>query len=371
MTSVSNRKTSPTTTSVADRLNSSLLLPLVLAGCATLAGCAPPAAEVSGNEPEILSTSGQTMGTYYAVTIANPPESLDRDWAQQVDAELRRVNDQMSTYLKSSEISRFNASESTDWFAVSPETAMVVAASLEISESTDGAFDVTVGPLVDAWNFGPTERTAAPPSDDQIEALQETVGYQNLAARVDPPAIRKRIPRLRVDLSAIAKGHGVDRVLVLLERLGCEHVFVDIGGEGRAIGRRGNRPWRVAIEEPNEAEREYRLAIELRDQAIATSGDYRNFFEYQGKRFSHTIDPRTGRPITHGVASVSVIAADCMTADAWATALTVMGAQAGMEIAQSRGLAVRIVQRDAAGGFRVTQSESFPENIFSRAGAEQ
>lgn len=367
----SNRKTSPTTISVADLVNSPSLLPFFLCCCLPFAGCAERNGEAVESDPEIVSAAGQTMGTYYAVTIANPPAGLGDDWVEQVDAELRRVNDQMSTFLKSSEISRFNDSESTDWFSVSPETAMVVAKALEVSAATDGAFDVTVGPLVDAWNFGTTKRTAAPPSDEQIEALRAVVGYENLQARLDPPALRKQIAELRVDLSAIAKGHGVDRVLELLESQGCEHVFVDVGGEDRAIGRRGNRPWRVAIEEPDEGKREYRMAIELKDQAIATSGDYRNFFEYEGQRFSHTIDPRSGRPVTHGVASVSVMAEDCMTADAWATAITVLGAEAGMEIAHSEGFEVRIVERGSQGRFRVTQSKNFPENIFSRAGAEQ
>lgn len=352
-------------------MNAPPVLPFLLLWFLPLVGCMEPTADIVETDAEIVRAAGQTMGTYYAVTIANPPDSLDDDWVEQIDAELRRVNDQMSTFLKSSEISRFNDSESTEWFSVSPETATVVAKAQEVAGATDGAFDVTVGPLVDAWSFGTTKRSAQPPTDEQIEALRAVIGYENLQARLDPPALRKRVPGLRVDLSAIAKGHGVDRVLEMLVRLGCENVFVDIGGEDRAIGRRGNRPWRVAIEEPNDTKREYQLAIELKDQAVATSGDYRNFFEYQGRRFSHTIDPRTGRPVTHGVASVSVIAEDCMTADAWATAITVLGAEAGMEIAHQVGLAVRIVEREAEHRFRVTQSDTFPENIFPRAGAEQ
>lgn len=311
------------------------------------------------------------MGTYYSVTIANPPPELAEDWRERIDGELRRVNDQMSTYLKSSEISRFNDSSSLDWFAVSEETAMVVATAQEISAATDGAFDVTVGPLVDAWSFGPTKKTARPPSEAEIEALRKVVGYKHLEVRREPPALRKKIPELRVDLSAIAKGHGVDRILALLVDLGCEHVFVDIGGEDRAIGHRGDRAWRVAIEDPNDEQREYHVAIELTDRAIATSGDYRNFFEFEGKRYSHTIDPRSGRPIDHGVASVSVIANDCMTADAWATALTVVGSEQGLELARRFNLAVRIVERQADGEFRISQSGTFPGSIFPLPEANQ
>ena len=173
---------------------------------------------------------------------------------------------------------------------------------------------------------------------------------------------------MKVDLSAIAKGHGVDRVLRLVKELGCENVFVDIGGENRAIGRRGDRSWRVAVEDPNDEVREYHLAYELDDIAIATSGDYRNFFEFEGRRYSHTIDPRTGRPVTNGVASVSVFADDCMTADGWATAITVLGLEAGLEIAEARKLAVRIVVRNQDETFQAKSSSRFPKQISTKLG---
>ncbi|WP_164102780.1 FAD:protein FMN transferase [Candidatus Laterigemmans baculatus] len=330
----------------------------------SLSGCGPAAERASKPETPIAKTTGLTMGTYYSVTIANPPQELPADWTERVDAELRQVNDQMSTYLESSEISRFNRSTSLDWFPVSGETAMVVAVAQEVSAATGGAFDITVGPLVDAWSFGPGKRTGRPPSAAELESLRRKVGYENLEVRRDPPALRKKIPELRIDLSAIAKGHGVDRVLGLLVELGCEHAFVDIGGEDRAIGRRGERGWRVAIEDPNDEQRRYAMAIELNDRAIATSGDYRNFFEFEGRRYSHTIDPRTGRPIEHGVASVSVIANDCMTADAWATALAVVGPTDGLELASRFDLAVRFVVRESEDRFRVVASDTFPGNIL-------
>ncbi|EMI22590.1 thiamin biosynthesis lipoprotein ApbE, partial [Rhodopirellula maiorica SM1] len=174
----------------------------------------------------IRELRGDTMGTTYMVKIYNPPE-FESDVAIEVDAELRSVNDQMSTYLKSSEISRFNDSDSTDWFDVSLETAEVVSAALEIAEATDGAFDVTVGPLVNAWSFGPDPKTNEIPSDTEITSLRESVGYKKLAVRIDPPALKKSVPELKVDLSSIAKGHGVDRVVELLARLGAESVFVE------------------------------------------------------------------------------------------------------------------------------------------------
>lgn len=336
---------------------------------ATVTGCQSEVS-VDQQEPSILKADGQTMGTYYAVTIADPPEGFPEDWAIMVDSELRKVNDQMSTYIKTSEVSRFNQSESTDWFEVSPETAMVINAAQEISRTTDGAFDITVGPLVNIWNFGPTKRTKEPPSAELVAETQASIGYGNLDVRLDPPAIKKSLPNLQVDLSAIAKGHGVDRIVELLKSHGVQNAFVDIGGEDRAMGRRGDRSWRVAIEDPNDQERIYHLAFELNNKAIATSGDYRNFFEYKGERYSHTIDPRTGRPVTNHVASVSVFATDCMTADGWATAITVLGPEEGVKIANQQGLAVRIVSRNEDGTFSVVDSASFPEAIETNLGGE-
>jgi thiamine biosynthesis lipoprotein len=287
------------------------------------------------------------MGTAYMVKIFDPPAELDADWEQRVDAELRRVNDQMSTYLESSELSRFNASASTDWFGVSEETAMVVAKSLEIHRLSGGAFDVTVAPLVNVWSFGPGKRSLTPPDDATIESLRTKIGSVDLAARLDPPAIRKSRPELTIDLSAIAKGHGVDRVVALLNRLGAANVFVEIGGEVRVTGDKAGRPWTVGIQKPDVAGEVVAVAYPLRDRAVATSGDYRNFFEFDGKRYSHTIDPRTGRPVDHNVASVSVLADDCMTADAWATAFNVLGTDASREMADSLGLHTLIMSRDA------------------------
>jgi len=286
------------------------------------------------------------MGTTYMVKLANPPDGLPDDWKIEVDAELRRVNDQMSTYLKSSELSQFNCSTSTDWFPVSAETATVVAYALEVSKQSEGAFDVTVSPLVDAWSFGAGERTMQVPEDDRIEELLQRVGYQHLEVRAEPPALRKAIPALTVDLSAIAKGHGVDRVLQRLQALGCDNVFVEIGGEVRVLGDRGDRQWGVGVQQPDADANEVLLAFPLTDMAVATSGDYRNFFEVDGQRFSHTIDPRTGQPVEHALASVSVGAGNCMMADAWATAINVLGKEKGLAVAQRLGLDVLLIHRE-------------------------
>ncbi|WP_419194180.1 FAD:protein FMN transferase [Novipirellula herctigrandis] len=310
-------------------------------------------ADAPTDKGTIQELRGQTMGTTYMVKVFDPP-SFDVDVATAIDAELRSVNDQMSTYLKSSELSLFNASGSTDWFPVSPETAQVVLAAIKVSKATDGAFDVTVGPLVNAWSFGPDPKTNVVPSDEAIATLRESVGYENLSARVDPPALKKSTPTLKVDLSSIAKGHGVDRVVKRLTELGAKNVFVEIGGEVRTTGSKAGKPWKVGIENPVAAEdatnqSPVAVAHPLVDSAMATSGDYRIFFEVDGKRYSHTIDPRTGRPIEHDLASVSVVADTCMMADAWATAINVLGSEAGLKAANKQNLHVFIIRRTPEG----------------------
>ncbi len=309
-------------------------------------------AAIAQNGSPMLETRGQTMGTTYTVKIFDPPKELASDWREQIDAELRRVNDQMSTYLESSELSRFNRSESTDWFEVSAETAMVVAKSLEIFELSGGAFEVTIAPLVNAWSFGPGKRNHSPPDDEAIAASLEKVGSSGISVQNDPPALRKSNPKLTIDLSAIAKGHGVDRVIGVINRLGAKNVFVEIGGEVRVTGDKAGKRWTVGIQMPDVAGDFVAVAYPIAEKSIATSGDYRNFFEHEGVKYSHTIDPRTGRPVQHDLASVSVVADDCMTADGWATALNVLGTEKGLALASKLGLDTLLISRVADGGYK-------------------
>ncbi len=322
------------------------------------------AAAQSVAAPEMIEATGATMGTQYLVKLFAPPSDLPEDWKLTVDAELRRVNDQMSTYLRSSELSRFNDSESTEWFAVSAETAMVVAKGLQIAELSEGALDITVGPLVNLWSFGPEKRRLEPPSDQELTAALDRIGYRHLTARLDPPALKKDLAELQVDLSAIAKGHGVDRVIDVLRRMKVANAFVEIGGEVRVMGDKAGKPWTVGIQQPDVAGAVVAIAWPMNAEAIATSGDYRNYFEHDGRRYSHTIDPRTGRPVEHRVASVSVLAEDCMTADAWATALNVLGPLRGKELADQLGLDTLMMLRGdsgwaslATGGFTEAASQ--------------
>jgi len=314
------------------------LIPL----CMTLSiiACAPP--------PEPLGFEGLTMGTVYSVRLsALPPELTLTEVAALVDAELATVNSAMSTYDRQSELSRFNARATTDWVPASPALAAVVSEAQRIAAGSSGAFDVTAGPLVDLWGFGPVRGQGSTPETAAIETVRERVGYRQLEVRVDPPALRKTRGDLSVDLSAIAKGHGVDRVATRLERLGVDDYLVEIGGEIRTRGRRPDgRYWQVGVERPDSDGRTVRQVLPLATGALATSGDYRNFFAEDGRRYSHIIDPRTGKPVRHGIASVTVHADDCMTADGWATALSVLGPEEGLALARDQGLAALFVLRD-------------------------
>ncbi|QDV44416.1 Thiamine biosynthesis lipoprotein ApbE precursor [Stieleria neptunia] len=329
-----------------------------------LTGFSPTAANGQGDSAAprtIREYRGKTMGTLYMVKVAGAETLDDQTLRFAIDAELRRVNDQMSTYLKSSEISRFNRSTSTEWFDVSVEFAQVVAEAQSIAKMTDGAFDITVAPLVNAWNFGPTERSSAVPDPDTIKMLMETIGYKKLEVRTDPPSLRKLIPELQIDLSSIAKGHGVDRVVDKLAELGAGDVFVEIGGEVRTTGDKPGGAWKVGIQLPDAAKDTVMIAHpmlqnESAGNAMATSGDYRNVYVVDGKRYSHTIDPRTGSPVEHDLASVTVIAKTCMQADGWATALNVLGPEPALAIATQNDLHALLVSRSGAKEYQMVGS---------------
>jgi thiamine biosynthesis lipoprotein len=329
------------------RVRHQLLCFFGLAWFVTLGGCGP-----SESLPPLLEISGETMGTYFRVQVVGQAAVDARAELQAaVDEELRRVNLQMSTYLPESEISRFGRFESTDWFEVSRETVEVIEAAGRISEQSGGAFDVTVGPLVDLWGFGPGVRPEAAPSQERLDEIMQYVGYQLLETRREPPALRKAHPRLQVDLSAIAKGHGIDRVSRLLSERGFGNSLVEIGGDVRASGRRPDgKAWRLGIEQPNvELGAAIQRIIRLSDQGLATSGDYRNFYRLDGERFSHTIDPSSGRPVQHRLTSVSVVAETCMLADGRATALLALGPERARQLAREQGWAVLLLERTDSG----------------------
>lgn len=320
-------------------------------------GCAP----IHQTEWEF---TGATMGTTWSVKVSEVDLGTEARAAiaDAISARLDVVNAQMSNWDPQSEISRFNAHASTDPFPVSPPVIEVLTLSREVSRRSEGAFDVTVAPLVAAWGFGPVDRPPEAPAPERLADLLEQVGWRGIEVAATSNTLRKRDPRLTADLSAVAKGHGVDAIAEAVAALGHGSFLAEIGGELRAAGLKASvEPWRVAIEAPDTEVRTIWEAIELRDAAMATSGDYRNYYERDGQRISHTIDPRTGRPIEHALASVSVVAETAARADAWATALNVLGPEGGPALAEREGLAAYFIVRDpeSESGFRSVETPPF------------
>ena len=292
------------------------------------------------------SLNGTTMGTTWSVHVASEDmgPSAMRSAAAAIQSTLDEVVASMSTWETDSELSLLNRSTSTEPQTISGPLLEVLTAAQTISQKSRGAFDVTVSPVVEAWGFGSATPIESLPSEEQIEEILRHTGHTLVVLDEKQSTLTKGDPQIEIDLSAIAKGYGVDRVAEKLESLGYFDYLVEVGGELRARGHRlDGRAWRVAIETPGEGLQEIHRVLELEDMAMATSGDYRNFFEHDGKRFSHTLDPRTGRPIEHELASVSVLHPSATFADAWATALNVLGAEEGYRLAEDEGLAAYFI----------------------------
>ena len=322
-------------------------------------------AAACSREPESLQLAGRAMGTTYGVSIPRLPDGVQRRSVENAIAEvLREADEHLSGWNDESELVRFNATASTDWQPVSPVLFESVAQALALSRATNGTFDVTVGPLVRAWGFGAgADAAAAEPSAETITELLRDVGFGRLELRASPPAMRKSSARLAIDLDGIAPGWAVDRIVERLEALGIHDYLVELGGEVRARGLNAEgRRWRIAVEAPAAGERRAYAVIELDGVGVSTSGDYRDYREVDGRRISHTIDPRTGSPVTHGLASVTVVHESVAAADAWATALMVLGREEGMALARRQQLAALFIQRGAEAGVFI-ESET-PE--FSR-----
>lgn len=303
-------------------------------------------AACSADAPHEFELTGNTMGTQYSVKLGSAAADKDALPAE-IEQALAEVNEMMSTYLPDSEISRFNASTSTDWHTVSGAFCLSVEKALEISSYTDGAFDITVAPLVNLWGFGPGDMIDNPPADAEIASILQTVGYEKLRTDCSAPALRKNLPGLMLDMSALGKGFAVDHIAALLDRHGIKNYLVEVGGELRLRGHniKGEK-WAIGIEMPLTYERRPHTVVRVTDTALATSGDYRNFFVADGQHYSHTIDTRTGRPVTHALASVTVLDGSGYRADALATALLVMGPEQGMALATRDDLAVLFLLRN-------------------------
>ncbi len=319
-----------------------------------------------------LTFTGETMGTTYTVKVVSsrPGETRQREISQAVLAALEQVDSKMSTYRPNSELSRFNRWRETTPFRVSGPTFEAFRLALEASEASGGAFDITVGPLVEAWGFGPGGRRLQRPSDEGIRKLLGMTGYRSLELDASAQTIRKKKPELQCDLSGVAKGYGVDRVATALDGLGAAHYMIEVGGELRTRGRNlEGRAWQLAIESPTAARAIHRV-VPISGAALATSGDYRNHYDLEGLPVSHTIDPRMGRPVEHSLASVSVVHSRCALADAFATALMVLGPDEGWRLAVRENLAVLFLIRDKETGLVERMSPAFDE-LYSEDGLRE
>lgn len=316
-------------------------------------------------EVATMSLTGQTMGTSYSVLAIDHSKSLDSAAVQKaIQASLLEVNQQMSNWDPESEISRFNAMRSTQAHTVSPALAKVMQAANDVHIASDGQFDVTMGPLVELWGFGAGQATSTIPSDDAIAAAMAATG-QSKTLQASSGNLRKVLPETEVYLAAIGKGYGVDQVAQTLASFGIKDYMVEIGGDIYSAGLNADgQPWQIAIETPEAHRRAVQSVIGVSNLGMATSGDYRNYFERDGVRYSHIIDAKTGRPITHATASVTVLTENAMLADAWATALLVLGKDRGMQIADQLNLAALFIERDTSKeelAFEATPSAKFAQ----------
>jgi len=331
-----------------------------------IVGCALTVALTACGGDTGVTLSGATMGTVYHVR-AFCAERVP-DLTTRVERDLNRISADMSTWDPDSTLSRFNRGPIGEWFEVSSDLAQVVQTSQDLATRSGGAFDITVGPLVDLWGFGADDAArerAGPPDPAEIEAARARVGYSYLDVRESPPALRRRRD-LRVDVAAIAPGYAVDLLSRELTAAGCGDHMVEIGGEVYARGRKSDgSAWRIGIETPDPAQppgSSITRVVLLEDRAAATSGDYRDFIEWQGERYSHSFDPRTGTPVDHTLAAVTVLHASTLWADGLATLLYVLGPTAGLEFARAQGLAALFIERTDS-GFVETMTPEFQQSL--------
>ncbi len=314
-------------------------------------------------EQKLVSIEGRTMGTTYHITwVANSSFSAEQtaDLQAKIDLRLLDINQAMSTYIPNSELSLFNKTASGTAQKVSVPLYRVLEMARKISVQSAGAYDITVGPLINLWGFGPDKRVTKAPSDAQIAAIRQRVGYQHLKLLADN--IIKKEADLYLDLSSIAKGYAVDQLAEIVADAGFTAYLVEIGGELVSRGLKPqSQPWRIAIESPI-AGRTVQRVVRVDDIAVATSGDYRNYFEDQGRRYSHIIDTATGRPITHNLASVTVLAGNCALADGLATAFLAMGVEKSYLYAIDNGIEAFFIIKGKA-GFIEKMTPGFAQRI--------
>lgn len=313
-------------------------------GVSLLASCD----NVTDEARNTLVIEGKTMGTFYRVSLAGVDNSREAALRQQIEAQLAEDDHQLSTYKADSVLSRFNQYQGSVPQRISAGMADIIVTSLRIGQKTSGAMDITVGPLVNLWGFGPQKQPIKTPTDTQIEAARLQIGLQHLKViqQEDGEYLQKDQPNMYVDLSTVGEGYATDHLARLIEGNGISNYLVSVGGAvvSRGYNAKG-APWQVAIQKPTDKESTVQAIVDLQGMGISTSGSYRNYYELDGQRLSHIIDPATGHPITHKLVSATVIAPTALEADGWDTGLMVLGTKKAMALAEKEHLAVYLITK--------------------------
>ncbi|MCC3701687.1 FAD:protein FMN transferase ApbE [Rouxiella badensis] len=335
------------------------LLPasLVLSGTALLCACGP----TNSPSQSAVVISGQTMGTYYRVSMVGLDKSREPELRKQIEDQLKEDDHELSTYKNDSVLSRFNQYNGTDPQPVSSGMADAIVTALRIGKKTGGEMDITVGPLVNLWGFGPTKEPVKMPTQEQIDAAKAEIGLSHLKVieTVDGDYLQKDKANMYVDLSTVGEGYATDHLARLVEGNGVSNYLVSVGGAVVSRGRNPEgKPWQVAIQKPTDKEDAVEAIVDLQGMGISTSGSYRNYYELDGKRLSHIIDPETGRPITHKLVSATVIAPTALEADGWDTGLMVLGTKKALALAEKEHLAVYLITKEKD-GFKITMTPQF------------
>ena len=299
--------------------------------------------------PGETEIAGEIQGTTFHLKMVLDGHSVNAEqMRQKIENTFAVIDEKLSNYRDDSEISRINRNRTTDWLAVSPEIVELVHIAKQVWQRSDGCYDLTVKPLFDLWGFSKHENRV--PTDAEIDHVLKHVGMSRVDTDLENNRLRKRDPDLQIDLSSIAQGYTVAAIASLLENQGIQNYLVEIGGELRVKGTKANgSSWRVAIEKPTPFEREVQRVLELHQQngtAVMTAGTYRNFFEENGKVYSHILNPETGRPVTHHLLSVTILHEDPTWADAWDTALLCVGESEAMKIAEQEHLKALLIYQD-------------------------
>ncbi|POT59743.1 FAD:protein FMN transferase ApbE [Citrobacter amalonaticus] len=330
-------------------------------------GCDEAPKSANASAPETTVLEGKTMGTFWRVSVVGVDAKLAPELQTRIQTQLDADDQLLSTWKNDSALMRFNHSQSLSPWPVSEAMADIVTSALRIGDKTGGAMDVTVGPLVNLWGFGPDKQPVKVPEQAQIDAAKAITGLQHLTVinGSHQQYLQKNIPELYVDLSTVGEGYAADHLARLMEQEGIARYLVSVGGalNSRGMNAEGH-PWRVAIQKPTDQENAVQAVVDINGHGISTSGSYRNYYELEGKRISHVIDPQTGRPIEHNLVSVTVIAPTALEADGWDTGLMVLGAQKAKEVARREGLAVYMITKESD-GFKTWMSPQFKSFLIS------